>query len=197
LEAEGPERSSAESSCIVRRLRRLGRVGGLVVLVLVAFSSVGRQVEVLFVRVGCGRETGEFAVADVVDSPAVVCARGMVMRFGADMVVCVEVCGSVLALALKSGVVDDDGMGVESVVSRLERPALADGMFRECVILRCQGEKLRMSMGDLCSRARLRALSPVHAKACEWVSASELQVRESSHKAAVMNVIATRKSEVM
>jgi hypothetical protein len=132
----------------------------------------------------------------VVDSPAVVCARGMVMRFGADMVVCVEVCGPVLALALKSGVVDDDGMGVESVVSRLERPALADGMFREYVVFRCQGEEMRMSVGGLCSRARLRALSPARARACEWMAGSELQVRVSLHKAAVMYIIATRKSEV-
>jgi hypothetical protein len=120
----------------------------------------------------------------------------MAMRFGADMVVCVGVCGPVLALALKSGVVDDDGMGVESVVSRLERPAVADGIFRECVVFRCQGEEVRVSVGCLCSRARLRALSPAHAKACEWMSGSELQVREWSHKTAVIYVIATRKSEV-
>jgi hypothetical protein len=90
-------------------------------------------------------------------------------------------------LALKSGVVEDDG------ASRLERAVLVDCMFKEC---RLQDEEVRMLVGGLCSRARLRALSSARARACEWLSGSELHARESSHKAAFMYVIATRRSEV-
>ena len=87
MEADGPERSRALSICIVMRWKRLGRVEVLVVLVVL--SSVGREFEDLAACVGCGR-----TFADVVDSPAVVCARATEMRFGADMVVvfCDEIC---------------------------------------------------------------------------------------------------------
>lgn len=187
LAVEEPESSRALSICMVMRLKRLGRVSVLrVVLVAAALSSVGREVEDLVAWVSCGRPC-----ADVLDSPAVVCARGMEMRCGAEMVVfCDEVCGLVLALALKSGVVEDDG------ATRVELSALVDCMFGESVVCVCRYEEVRMLVSGLCSRARSRALSPARARACEWMSESEVYTRESWHKAAFMYVIATRKSEV-
>jgi hypothetical protein len=66
------ERSRALSICVVMRLKRLGRGSGLMV---VALSSVGREVEVLVEFVSSGP-----AFADVVASPAIVCARVMESR---------------------------------------------------------------------------------------------------------------------
>lgn len=173
LEAAVPERSSALSICMVMRLERPGRGSGLVV---VALSSIGREVEVLAVL------TSGWASVDVVTSPAVVCACGIARRVGADMVACVEICW----LVSKSGVDEDDGSGVEAVASRLERSVFVNCMFGECAVCICQSEEVRMSVGGLCSRARSRALSPARARACEWTSRSELHAQDSSHKGAFM-----------
>jgi hypothetical protein len=130
LEAAVPERSSALSICMVMRLKRLGRGSCLAV---VALSSIGREFEVLAVL------TSGWASADVVTSPAVVCARGIARRVGADMVFCDKVCVTALASTFKNGVDEDDGSGVEAVAIRLERSVLVDCMFSECVVCICQG----------------------------------------------------------
>jgi len=176
--AAEPERSRALSICVVMRLNKLGRVADLAV---VALSSVGREVEVLVGFVSSGP-----AFADVVASPAMVCARVMERRVGADMVCCDEVCGPVLAFAFKSGVAEDDGSTVGAGTSRLEWSALVDCMLRERVVCRCQDAQVRLSVCGLCSRARSCALFPARARACERSSGGELQARESSHKAAII-----------
>jgi hypothetical protein len=112
------------------------------------------------------------------------------------MVAFAEVCGPVLAFAFKSGVAEDDGPDGEAGTSRLERSELFDCMFDGCVVCICQDEQVRMRVGGLYSRARSCALFSARARACELSSGSELQARESSHKGAFMQVIATRKSEV-
>ena len=192
VEVDGPESSRASSTCIVMRLRRLGRVWVLGL----ALPRVGIEGVVLLARVSSGRERVGFAdaadaVGDVVDPPAVLCERVMEVRFCADIVMCVSVCAPVLVL--KSGVVEDDGAGVEASTSRRGRLLLVRAMFGEFVVYCFEGEEVRMSMGGLCSRARRCALFAAHANACEWTSGSESKPRESSHKAAFRSVIGTRK----